>query len=1257
VGALMKDSKNICYIGADLNAPSSLRKLRMFTSVAASRGYRVAAVWPGFNWQNLNDNWKLYFFKVFSNENLCAAVIDGEFLQEAESLEPLCDIFRKIDIPVITLDAEYPGTTSIVFDDRAALRELLNHMTLVHKCRNLLFVGDSAQKLACDRIKSEFEAFLKEEGITNVDDHVFLSGFRMGEGIFELSHAIEEKKPDAVICSDNNVGNMVTGIIKGLGKEVPSDILVTGLNGISKRRAGVPDLTASKRNLTTQAQNCISLVERFCSKDPGNIENIVLKQEIVYSESCGCNKALDLSDAAELISKLIIQRELASMQERRQGGFIDKLYKSESLEDKRAAFRSILPDLTYLCLRKSFLANPTAALGDLQSGEDFEIFAAPKRELEGKLFNGKTFEERMESQFRNAAPLLIYPISVKEMYFGFVVSEAPEFMELQLMMGRLLIELCKSLSIVVRDVELQNRMDELQDMSEYLNNVQYIDSGTGLLNHNGLVMELENCKETCILRRQTIYAVCVDLDHLGNINDIYGHSEGDFAISKLAGFIKDSASPADLISHIGSDEFIVAIRADEKTKDEVDYFINRLQSRVDAFNTESNKEYTLNINVSTSITVPYPETDIARIIDEALLNKRLTKNNRKAASVDSDEMTTEELKQSETIKDVIDNNRFRYAFQPIVNARTGDIFAYEALMRTGTEQSISPLTIIKYSTANKRLYDIERATFFNVLDVVSSKREKFKGKKIFINSIPGCQLDMADFTQLKQKYSDLFKDVFIEITEQSEQKDDEVRELTQRSVEEGFGIAIDDYGVGYANTTSLLRYTPNCVKIDRLLIQNLQNDPRKQHFVENIIEFAHNNSCYALAEGVETSGEMKASIDLGVDLIQGFYTAKPNFEIVDHIEEQIQNEILEYNSAPTEKRFNKLYVVSREKELMLTRLGLEMYTDILISGQDVILAGNLDYPADVKIRIKENTDSTLTIRNIILDNVVNDVGIDIGENASLTLIVEGENIISSNGIRVPATSTLKIIGNGNLTIKSRCQEAFGIGNDLQHPFGTIMTDISGHLSIELNGEKAVGIGGCVPGPGAKIILKGGDNLIKGSSTAFVGIGSFSGHVDASLTEMHMTVNYNVINGVAIGTPSGISSIRVSNLLLDIKGGGKSITGLGGAARTQNSIEIVSAEVNIDMNAPRVIMIGCALGQAKIYSEHTKITLNGSGGQVLGMGCTDYGGEIVLRSVGVFINISSDTPLPIGAKPENCDFGTSEPEIKVINYSAVPPVWP
>ena len=62
--------------------------------------------------------------------------------------------------------------------------------------------------------------------------------------------------------------------------------------------------------------------------------------------------------------------------------------------------------------------------------------------------------------------------------------------------------------------------------------------------------------------------------------------------------------------------------------------------------------------------------------------------------------------------------------------------------------------------------------------------------------------------------------------------------------------AIDDYGTGFSNISNLLRYMPNYVKIDRSLIENIQDKPRIQKLVAGIIEFVHENGYFALAEGV-----------------------------------------------------------------------------------------------------------------------------------------------------------------------------------------------------------------------------------------------------------------------------------------------------------------------------------------------------------------------------------------------------------------------
>ena len=1250
------DGRVILYICADLDSYSSLRKLRKFTTCAAKRGFQVVAVWPGLFWQKPENAWKLDFFRMFSEQDFCAIVMEGEFYSEGDIYIRQAELASKRKIPFVILDIESPGVSSVRFDDEGALKEIIDHVLTKHECKNPIFVGDSTQKAFQKRYIKVFTEAMNEAGISGGEDRVYLCGYREGKGVMELGYLIKKINPDAVICSDNSIANMIAGIANTMGINVPEELIITGLNGINNRRSGAPDLTDTKRNFTLQADKCLEIIEGMLAESDGfmRIRNEVVKEEIHFSESCGCGYANEIANTSKFIRFLIVQREFAIAQERRQVTLAEDLSKANTKEEMAEAIRKILPAFTSFCVRARFAdaMDGENTKAEIDEKETFRILASYDPSLEGQCFDSNFLRERALAQSRNIAPLILYPVYIKGEYYGFVFSEFPEFTEYQQMMGRLLICLCRSISNLVHRLTIKERNEEIRDMSEYLNNIRYRDQMTGMLNSKGLVMELEECKLDCIERKQNIHMICVDLDHLGNINDIYGHSEGDSAILTLSELIDSCVSRSDLTAHIGSDEFVVIIRSDESAAKSVEYFINRLRESVVAFNNNSHKEYTLNINTSSSMLIPYADTDMQKAVDEALLNKRITKNNKRGAAGAGEELSQEELAQEALIKEVLDKNRFRYAFQPIIEASTGRIFAYEALMRPDTDVSISPLTVIKYATMHRRLYDVERATFFNILKQVYENRDRFFGKKIFINSIPGYQIDQADYELLKKKYPGVLKDFFIEITEQSEQDDDEIRVLSERSVADEFGIAIDDYGVGYANTASLLRYTPNCVKIDRLLIQNLQDDPRKQHFVKNIIEFAHDNKFMALAEGVETAEEMKASIALGVDLIQGFYVARPDYTAIEELPTKLVDDILEMNRKE-EKHYSKLFVVSREKEIMMMRLGLELYTDILVSGQTVTFVGNPNYPTAIKFRIKDNSDSTVILKNVVLENEEGSVGIEIGENATLTLVLEGDNYINSNGILVPPTSTLKIQGSGDLHIKSKCKAAFGIGNDLMHSFGTIITDMSGVLDINLNGEKAVGIGGCVPGQGTKIILKGADNKIQANATAFVGIGAFSGRVDINISELHFLIDFNVVNGVGIGTPSGSYSLtRLSNCFVEIKGGGKSITGIGCATNAENNrIEVISAKLAIDMNSPRAVMVGCPVGRVKFYSELSRIDLSGSGGKVMAIGSANFGGEIILKSVGFGIKISSDNPIAIGAREENCDFGSSFPEIEIINYSA------
>lgn len=770
---------------------------------------------------------------------------------------------------------------------------------------------------------------------------------------------------------------------------------------------------------------------------------------------------------------------------------------------------------------------------------------------------------------------------------------------------------------------------------------------TGMYNQQGFMEQLEQWKEKYIDSKEKIMLICVDIDRLGNINDVYGHSEGDVAIQTLAKIIDDCLSEHEICAHLGSDEFVVAMHVAGEEEQIFESLIHAIVGRIENYNRVSEKEYSLDVNYSYTAVALEPDMNMQAVLDSAFANKRIDKNNRRgyqAAGSGTEEYYNPA--EEKMVNTILDENRFRYAFQPIVDAKTGNIYAYEALMRAELDGSVAPFIVLKYATKGHRLYDIERATFFNVFKEVSEKINLFEDKKVFINSIPGYQLDEADFQQLRRKYAGLLKQIVVEITEQTELDDSGLEMMLQRSADDGFGIAIDDYGTGYSNTSSLLRYLPNCVKIDRLLISNIQEDPKKQHFVKSIIEFGHNNGFHILAEGVETAGELRAVIHMGVDLIQGYYTAKPSLEVLQEIDAEIKNEIVSVNLDTSGQTERKIFMVTSEKELPLVRLALEQYTGILLSQGDLTLVGNTEYVAGVTIKIKDGSTCRLTLKNVRLESLLGQPCIEIGENAHLTIVLEGDNELNEVGIRVPEGSSLRIEGSGNLSVRAKGITCYGIGNGLNAGVGSIVFASSGALKIWIEGARCIGIGGGIYRSGDGVKIAGGSISIGGACENIIGIGCVEGTMPIDIGNCRLEVETNVATGIGIGCLNGDQNIRIASSRLDILGSGNNLCGIGSIQKTGGVIHISASKVIVKINGQKVRLIGNAGGELYILTEDCRLELTSEGSLVSGIGSMGKTAIIKGKNAAYVINIHAGQHAVLGAKEENISFDGGERLLKV-----------
>ncbi len=564
---------------------------------------------------------------------------------------------------------------------------------------------------------------------------------------------------------------------------------------------------------------------------------------------------------------------------------------------------------------------------------------------------------------------------------------------------------------------------------------------------------------------------------------------------------------------------------------------------------------------------------------------------------------------------LIDNNLFTYHFQPIVSARNGEIYAYEALMRTDPSIGMYPLEILGAATKLGRLYDIEKATIRNSLSFISANQEAFAERKLFVNSIPAHMLSTSDWDMIVNEYGELMEKIVIEMTEDSQMDNDRLAIIQNRLKRSNIQLAIDDYGTGYSNTTNLIRYEPNYVKIDRSLVEGINENQKMQKLVAGIMEFIHENGYMALAEGVETYEELKTMIQLGADLIQGYYISKPKPFLLHEIKDDLKQEIVEINLIYSDSYY-KVYHPVENEVVELSKLTAERYGSIFIEYDNITIVGVGDTPILCPITIKDDCKIKLTLKNSTITTERDSAVIFIGNNAELVLNIEGDNKIFPRGIWVPQTSKLKVIGSGCLHVHAEAMNCYGIGTDKDNSYGNILIECTGKLQVDSNGENAIAIGGGKNTNGSSIRILAGDIHIETSGGNCVGIGSMEGNSCVDVTTCECSIECSATNTVAVGSLNGSADLYIENVMMNITESGVNLCGIGVQHKGDGKIFMTDSTVKCDMHGRSILCVGTDKGDIDIVISYLSTNFYCEGGSVLGIGDTSGSGNINIREANI-----------------------------------------
>jgi len=271
------------------------------------------------------------------------------------------------------------------------------------------------------------------------------------------------------------------------------------------------------------------------------------------------------------------------------------------------------------------------------------------------------------------------------------------------------------------------------------------------------------------------------------------------------------------------------------------------------------------------LTKPLEVPDLEEVIDKAVCLRRMTLMKRQAAELLGNPIERDDTKRlAANFERALES--IWIAYQPIVSSSTRRVFGHEALLRSSEPSLPHPGAVLDAAERLGRLEELGRTIRERAAAPVAQSSDS---GVLFVNLHTTDLLDPMLLSR-DAALSRIAHRVVLEITERASlEKVKDVRARIAALREIGFRIAVDDLGAGYAGLTSFAMLEPEIVKLDMTLVRDVHQSATKRKLIRSMAELCKDMGMLVVGEGVETAAERDCLVELGCDLLQGYFFAKP----------------------------------------------------------------------------------------------------------------------------------------------------------------------------------------------------------------------------------------------------------------------------------------------------------------------------------------------------------------------------------------------
>ena len=411
------------------------------------------------------------------------------------------------------------------------------------------------------------------------------------------------------------------------------------------------------------------------------------------------------------------------------------------------------------------------------------------------------------------------------------------------------------------------------------------DSLTALANRRFFLEGLKGALKVAQRNDEGVALLLFDINKFSDINDRYGHVQGDVLLQKLAQRLRDGVSEKQFAARVNGNEFAICMTGLSSTE-ELDRMARALMA--DVF-----KPYALlggetQVSGSSGIALyPGDSSDMTGLLacaERALFAAKAVHSpdiNYYRADI-QDRL----LARAELVRDLhlaIKHKQFELFYQPIIDMRSKTIHKAEALIRWHhpVRGLICPDQFIPICEEEDLIVEVGEWVFGEAVRQLKVWQQRTRGRmQISINVSPmqfqsSILLSTGWLEQLVEQGLSS-SDLVLEITEGMILGDNsDVKKQLHAFRAAGLELSLDDFGTGYSSLSYLKNFDMDYLKIDRSFVTQLSEDSNEKVLCEAIIVMAHKLGLKVIAEGIETVAQETLLRSAGCDFGQGYWYAKP----------------------------------------------------------------------------------------------------------------------------------------------------------------------------------------------------------------------------------------------------------------------------------------------------------------------------------------------------------------------------------------------